>query len=49
MKKTWENAVVEELVIEATAGGGNSETKHDAVYAEFDGKLWEGYYPESQV
>lgn len=47
MKKTWSDAVVEELVIEATAGGGTQVTEHDGVYAQYDGMMWEGFYPSS--
>ena len=47
MKKTWTDAAVEELVIEATAGGGSNSTKHDGVWAEYDGQKWEGVYPDS--
>lgn len=43
MKKTWTDAVVEELVIEATAGGGKQQTEHDGVWSQQpDGSWWEG-------
>lgn len=32
MKKIWTDASVEELVIEATAGGGTDVTENDGVY-----------------
>ena len=42
MKKTWEDAKVEELVIEATAGGGNDTTRHDGTWIDRDGLPYEG-------
>lgn len=48
MKKVWANAVVEELVIEATAGGGKAPTTHDGEWAQReDGTWWEGTIPTS--
>lgn len=48
MKKAWENASVEELVIEATAGGGMNSEVHDGVWIrDEDNKKWEGVFPDS--
>lgn len=42
MKKTWENAKIEELVIEATAHGGDTQSAHDGVWQQnADGTWWE--------
>ena len=48
MKKTWENAKVEELVIEATAYGGKTQAEHDGTWmTDSDGNQWEATWPAS--
>lgn len=42
MKKTWENAEVEELVIDETAHGGKDKANHDGLWQQnSDGTWWE--------
>ena len=46
MKKTWADAAVEELVIEATAGGANIQSEHDGVWMQDEkGNWWEATKP----
>lgn len=48
MKKTWENAKVEELVIEATAHGGKTKADHDGTWQQNpDGTWWEATVSDS--
>ena len=46
MKKTWENATVEELVIGATASGATQSENHDGDWVSIDG-TW--YRPGGDV
>lgn len=46
MKKTWTDAAVEELVIEATAGGAQVKSDHDGVWMQDEnGNWWEATTP----
>lgn len=46
MKKTWTDAAVEELVIEATAGGAQIKSEHDGVWQQDEkGNWWEATKP----
>ena len=46
MKKTWTDAAVEELVIEATAGGAQIKSEHDGVWQQDEkGNWWEATTP----
>ena len=48
MKKTWENARIEELVIEATAHGGKTQAAHDGTWQQNeDGTWWEATVSDS--
>ena len=46
--KTWNEPVMEELEINATAGGGLRSEKHDGVWISWEHGEYEGTYPSGK-